>query len=172
MIAWTSITVLLGAVWFATSRSSPTQVQCRCFPGDTCWPSSGKWDALNKTVEGRLIATIPIASPCHDTFPGISYDADKCAEIQANWPRPAFHDETTHSPMAPFFANMSCDPFTPRDAQCIIGAYVPYAVNASCVVDYQATLAFATKNNIRLVIRNTGHDYMGKSTGAGALACK
>ncbi|KAJ8069916.1 hypothetical protein OCU04_000324 [Sclerotinia nivalis] len=26
------------------------------------------------------------------------------------------------------------------------------------------------ENNIRLVIRNTGHDYMGKSTGAGALA--
>ncbi|TEY32894.1 hypothetical protein BOTCAL_0709g00030 [Botryotinia calthae] len=72
--------------------------------------------------------------------------------------------------MAPFFANMSCDPFTPRDAQCIIGTYVPFAVNASCVADYQATLAFATKSNIRLVIRNTGHDYMGKSTGASALA--
>ncbi|KAF7879033.1 hypothetical protein EAF04_000233 [Stromatinia cepivora] len=170
IVAWTSITVLLGAVWFATSQSSPTQPQCRCFPGDTCWPSSGKWDAFNKTVEGRLIATIPIASPCHDTFPGISYNADKCAEIQANWPRPAFHDETIHSPMAPFFANMSCDPFTPRDAQCIIGTYVPYAVNASCVADYQATLAFATENNIRLVIRNTGHDYMGKSAGASALA--
>ncbi|KAF7956665.1 hypothetical protein EAE96_003999 [Botrytis aclada] len=65
---------------------------------------------------------------------------------------------------------MSCDPFTPRDAQCTIGTYVPFAVNASCVADHQATLAFATENNIRLVIRNTGHDYMGKSTGAGALA--
>ncbi|KAI9643577.1 hypothetical protein NHQ30_008198 [Ciborinia camelliae] len=171
MVAWTSITVLLGAVWFAVSQSSPTYAPCRCFPGDTCWPSSAKWDAFNKTVGGKLIATIPVASPCHDTFPGISYDAEKCAEIQANWPRPEFHDETTHSPMAPFFANMSCDPFTPRDAQCIIGTYVPYAVNASCVADYRATLSFAAENNIRLVIRNTGHDYMGKSTGAGALAC-
>lgn len=72
--------------------------------------------------------------------------------------------------MAAFFANMSCDPFTPKDAQCIIGAYVPYAVNASGVSDYLATMEFATKFNIRLVIRNTGHDYMGKSTGAGALA--
>ncbi|PQE21481.1 FAD binding domain-containing protein [Rutstroemia sp. NJR-2017a BBW] len=170
MVSWTSIAALLGAVWFATSHSSPTNAQCRCFPGDTCWPSSAKWDLLNKTVEGRLIATIPIASPCHDTFPGISFDADKCAEIQANWPRPEFHDGTTHSPMAAFFANMSCDPFTPRDAQCITGTYVPYAVNASGVTDYRSTLAFATENNIRLVIRNTGHDYMGKSTGAGALA--
>jgi hypothetical protein len=172
MVSWTSIAALLGAVWFATSNSSPTNARCRCFPGDTCWPSSAKWDLFNKTVGGRLIATVPIASPCHDTFPGVSFDAEKCAEIQANWPRPELHDETTHSPMAAFFANMSCDPFTPRDAQCVIGTYVPYAVNASGVADYRAALAFATGNNIRLVIRNTGHDYMGKSTGAGALACE
>ncbi|TAQ86932.1 hypothetical protein B7494_g4739 [Chlorociboria aeruginascens] len=170
MVAWTSIAVLVGAVWFATTQSSPVRTHCRCFPGDACWPSTAAWNSFNKTVGGRLIATIPIASPCHDTFPGVSYDAEKCADIQANWPRPELHDETTHSPMAAFFANMSCDPFTPRDAQCIIGTYVPYAVNASSAEDYRATIAFATENNIRLVIRNTGHDYMGKSTGAGALA--
>ncbi|KAJ4416151.1 hypothetical protein N0V82_006911 [Gnomoniopsis sp. IMI 355080] len=72
--------------------------------------------------------------------------------------------------MAPIFANMSCDPFTGIDGQCIVGSYVPYAVNASSAADYAHTLAFAAESNIRLVIRNTGHDYMGKSTGAGALA--
>ncbi|KAL9105197.1 MAG: hypothetical protein Q9187_008770, partial [Circinaria calcarea] len=35
--------------------------------------------------------------------------------------------------------------------------------------DYQKAIKFAQNNNIRLVIRNTGHDYIGKSTGAGAL---
>ncbi|TVY34363.1 FAD-linked oxidoreductase [Lachnellula occidentalis] len=171
IVAWASIAVLLGAVWFSTSQSSPTHPpQCRCFPGDTCWPSTTEWNLLNSTVGGRLIATVPIASPCHDTFPGVEFDADKCAVIQANWPRPELHDESTHSSMAGFFANMSCDPFTPRDAQCIIGAYVPYAINASGIADYLATIAFATTHNIRLVIRNTGHDYMGKSTGAAALA--
>ncbi|KAI0896945.1 FAD binding domain protein [Annulohypoxylon nitens] len=167
MVAWTSIAVLLGAAWIATSRP---QLQCRCFPGDSCWPSSAQWDSFNKTLGGKLIATIPIASPCHDGFPGVDYDADKCTQIQANWARPELHDQTTHSPMAAFFANLSCDPFTPRDAQCIIGAYVPYAVNASDAEDYRQTAAFATKHNIRLVIRNTGHDYLGKSTGPGALA--
>ncbi|KAI1652573.1 hypothetical protein F4813DRAFT_377667 [Daldinia decipiens] len=72
--------------------------------------------------------------------------------------------------MAGFFANMSCDPFTPRNAQCIVGSYVAYVVNASGALEYRETLNFAKKHNIRLVIRNTGHDYMGKSTGAGALA--
>ncbi|KAI0165408.1 FAD binding domain protein [Hypoxylon sp. FL1284] len=69
-----------------------------------------------------------------------------------------------------FFANMSCDPFTSRDAPCQVGAYVSYAVNASGVAEYKKTIAFAEKHNVRLVIRNTGHDYLGKSTGAGALA--
>ncbi|KAK6196698.1 hypothetical protein LQW54_011266 [Pestalotiopsis sp. IQ-011] len=72
--------------------------------------------------------------------------------------------------MAPIFANMSCDPFTAATAQCVVGAYVQYAVNASSIEDYQTTLAFARTHNIRLVVRNTGHDYFGKSTGAGAIA--
>jgi hypothetical protein len=60
--------------------------------------------------------------------------------------------------MAPFFANRSCDPFQPRDAQCVIGTYVQYAVNVSCADDVVAGIKFATERNIRLVIRNTGHE--------------
>lgn len=71
--------------------------------------------------------------------------------------------------MAPFFANQSCDPFLPKSAQCVIGSYIQYAVNAGGASDYQKTIEFTKKNNIRLVIRNTGHDYIGKSTGAGAV---
>jgi FAD/FMN-containing dehydrogenase len=38
------------------------------------------------------------------------------------------------------------------------------------VEDVKKTIEFAAEYNIRLVIRNTGHDYNGKSTGAGSLA--
>jgi hypothetical protein len=72
--------------------------------------------------------------------------------------------------MAPFFANQSCDPFQPRDRACELGNYVRYAVDASGPADVQKTIAFAASKNIRLVIRNTGHDYLGRSTGAGSLA--
>lgn len=163
--------LLAAAAWTVTSQlSRPNdQIRCRCFPSDDCWPSPKEWSEFNRSVNGRLVATVPIASPCHDSFPGVKYDAERCAEILANWPRPVLHYETTHSPMASFFANMSCDPFTPREAQCVIGAYVPYAVNASGASDYRKTINFVRRYNIRLVIRNTGHDYMGKSTGAGAL---
>jgi FAD/FMN-containing dehydrogenase len=72
--------------------------------------------------------------------------------------------------MAPFFANQSCDAFTPKERPCELGNYVRYAVDASSPADVQAALAFATKTNVRLVVRNTGHDYLGRSTGAGSLA--
>lgn len=72
--------------------------------------------------------------------------------------------------MAPFFANRSCDPFLPRTEQCVTGAYVQYAVNVTTPRQIAQTIDFAIQHNIRLVIRNTGHDYLGKSTGAGGLA--
>ena len=156
--------------WHYRPRPGRTESSCRCFPGDPCWPSADAWSAFNQTLGGKLIATVPIASVCHNTFPGVSYDAAKCAQVRANWPRPSFHDVTSHSPMASFFANESCDPFAPPDAPCSVGSYVQYAVRATSAYDYQVTLAFAQAHNIRLVIRNTGHDYLGKSTGAGALA--
>ena len=57
---------------------------CKCFPGDSCWPSSGDWDKLNSTVAGRLIATVPLAEACHDP----NYDPVKCAALQAGWQNP------------------------------------------------------------------------------------
>ena len=70
----------------------------------------------------------------------------------------------------PIFANASCDPFTPQNTSCLFGNYVRYAVDVTGPEDIAATIQFADKNNIRLVIRNTAHDYVGRSTGAGGLA--
>lgn len=142
--------------------------QCRCFPGDACWPSKADWDLFNTTLGGKLVATTPIAASCHDSAFG-PYDSQRCAKLRSVWDYPETHIASSSSPMAPFFANASCDPFTPRDAQCVIGTQIQYAVDATSADDYKAALAFASQRNIRLVIRNTGHDYFGKSTGAGAL---
>ncbi|CUS10784.1 unnamed protein product [Tuber aestivum] len=72
--------------------------------------------------------------------------------------------------MAPFYANRSCDPFMPVDSPCQIGAYVRYAINVTEPADIIAGIKFAKKNNVRLVIRNTGHDFFGKSSGPGSLS--
>ena len=35
--------------------------------------------------------------------------------------------------------------------------------------DIQATVAFAAANNLRLVVKNTGHDWFSRSTAGGSL---
>jgi hypothetical protein len=142
---------------------------CRCFPGDGCWPTPGEWRQFNDTLGGKLIATTPIGSVCHNSAFG-AYDAAKCETLRSAWLSTSTHDRTPSSPMMPFFANMSCDPFSAPSDRCVLGTYVAYAVNATTADDYKATSLFARQRNIRLVVRNTGHDYLGKSTGAGALA--
>ncbi len=73
-------TVLAGVVH---SRSSSL---CRYLPGDSGWPSIQAWSQLNSTVQGRLIATVPLGSPCHDP----TYNATECAVLSANWALPQY----------------------------------------------------------------------------------
>ncbi|OTA53999.1 putative alcohol oxidase [Hypoxylon sp. EC38] len=162
VIGWVAC-IIFGRVQASEDQSSQT---CRCFPGDSCWPTEEIWELFNKTVGGRLIATIPIGTPCH----GDEYNESRCLELRNAWNLPNTHITSSSSIMAQFFANQSCEPFLPREARCIVGTYVQYAVDARSVSDYQATINFARSHNIRLVIRNSGHDYFGKSTGSGALA--
>ncbi|KAH8682945.1 hypothetical protein BGZ60DRAFT_368557 [Tricladium varicosporioides] len=139
---------------------------CHCFPGDSCWPSAAKWNALNTTVGGRLIATVPIGTPCHDP----TYDAAACTALKEAWELPQTHLASSSSVMAPMFANQSCDPFTAESTTCELGNYVRYAINVTTVNDLIAGVKFADDNDIRFVIRNTGHDFLGRSTGAGSLS--
>jgi hypothetical protein len=170
-----SILLILGVIAFSTnsnaqkfSITSAANSKCRCMPGDFCWPTKAEWSAFNRTISGRLIATIPLASSCHvDGFE--AYDAGKCARLQSTWANTDTHWKSSSSIMAPFPANRSCDPFAPKEAPCVTGTYIQYAVNAQSASDFQKTIAFVKQRNIRLVIRNTGHDYFGKSTGAGAV---
>ncbi|KAI1857161.1 hypothetical protein JX265_011362 [Neoarthrinium moseri] len=154
--------LLLGSTLTAASSSS----KCKCFPGDACWPSPTEWAAFNSTVGGRLIETIPLGSPCHDP----NYDAELCASLQDQWLDSGIHMTSSSSVMAPFFANQSCDPFQPAERPCSLGNYVRYTVNATGSDDVIAAVNFAQERNLRFVIRGTGHDYLGRSTGAGALS--
>ncbi|KAF2850038.1 FAD-binding domain-containing protein [Plenodomus tracheiphilus IPT5] len=149
-----------------TTGALGAEKNCKCFPGDSCWPSDKEWSAFNATVGGRLIKTVPLGSQCHDP----NYDEALCQQLQKEWLFSPVHVDSSSSIQAPIFANASCDPFTPRSTPCLLGNYVTYSVNVTGSKDVAATLKFAKKKNIRLVIRNTGHDYVGRSTGAGSLA--
>ncbi|KAH7120704.1 FAD binding domain-containing protein [Dactylonectria macrodidyma] len=160
------VSFVFAAVVTAAQSASATYSKCRYLPGDSYWPSKKSWALLNSTVGGNLVATEPIGSPCHDP----TYDAEACAALQAQWRNPLTHIPSSSSVMQTYFANQSCDPFTDRSLPCTLGNYVSYAVDVKKNADVAAALLFAKAYNIRVVIRNTGHDFLGRSTGAGALA--
>lgn len=60
--------------------------------------------------------------------------------------------------MSPYFQNGSCNAFYRLDGTCELGGYVSYAISVSGPEDAAAGIRFAKEHNVRLVIRNTGHE--------------
>lgn len=71
---------------------------------------------------------------------------------------------SSSSVMQAYFANQSCDPFLAESRPCVIGNYVSYAINVSTTAHVVAAVNFVNTYNIRLVIRNTGHEYVSPNT--------
>ena len=55
--------------------------ECKCMPGDACWPSADDWSQFNTTVGGRLVATVPLGQVCHDP----SYNEAACNLVKLRW---------------------------------------------------------------------------------------
>ncbi|KAJ4290811.1 hypothetical protein N0V90_010006 [Kalmusia sp. IMI 367209] len=130
-----------------------------------------------------------------DGFGATHYDETACKALQHTWdvgqtlyvfdvfaiPLPHSEKELlTHGPVAfsepfsgeimnPYFQNQSCDPWTPASKPCELGNYVSYSISIAEADDVVAGIQFSQEKNVRLVIKNTGHDFLGKSTAKGAL---
>ncbi|KAJ6178970.1 hypothetical protein N7519_009431 [Penicillium mononematosum] len=94
---------------------------------------------------------------------------DECERISSQWTDSHLHAADPASAMWPLFEGRTCLPTTNASASCTVGGYSSYAVNVSNVAQIQLAVNFARNADIRLVVKNTGHDFNGKSTGAGAL---
>lgn len=72
--------------------------------------------------------------------------------------------------MAQTFQNNSCSPFLAANGTCDLGNLAQYAINVSDANSVIAGIQFAQAHNIRLIVKNTGHDFLGRSSGKGSLA--
>ncbi|KAJ5288663.1 hypothetical protein N7478_001693 [Penicillium angulare] len=142
--------------------------RCRLLPGDKSWPSDSTWSQFDEILGGALIKTVPLAASCYPSWP--EYDSGKCKYISTNWTVSYEHDADPASIMWPLFEGRTCLPTAINTTStCSIGGYSSYAVNVSTVAQVQLAVNFARNANLRLVVKNTGHDFNGKSTGAGGL---
>lgn len=78
--------------------------------------------------------------------------------------------EDPTSVMWPLWQGRTCLPSATPTEPCTLGGYPSYALNITTISQIQLAVNFARLTNIRLVIKNTGHDFNGRSAGAGALA--
>ncbi|KAE8422984.1 hypothetical protein BDV36DRAFT_279501 [Aspergillus pseudocaelatus] len=151
---------------------------CKCSPSDPCWPSLSEWASLNETLSGRLIRSVPLASVCYPSEP--SYNAQACAKVRSNWTSSAFHSSDPSSIMSPNALGGGCSPIYAngtsvtgdafaRENGCTLGNISPYVVNATEARHVQETLEFARKKNLRLNIKNTGHNAV-QSSAHGSLS--
>ncbi|KAJ5373241.1 FAD linked oxidase N-terminal [Penicillium concentricum] len=157
---------------FASESTVPKRSvrhSCKVMPGDSWWPVDLIWDVFDILLGGSLIKTVPLASSCYPDWP--QYNPTKCARISADWLSSNLHMADPASIMLPLYEGRSClpSPFN-HTASCTQGAYPTYAVNVSTVAQIQLAVNFARNLNLRLVVKNTGHDFNGKASGKGALS--
>lgn len=151
--------------------TNATKHACKVFPGNADWPSDDVWKELAVSLNGTLLKPAPVSSVCYNTTTYGNYDAAACANITRGWATEFVRMDDPIEPVSPMFEGLTCLPPTPGVAStCTQGGYPVYAVNVSTAAHVQAAVNFARNKNVRLVVKNTGHDLSGKSLGAGSLS--
>ncbi|KAJ7110781.1 hypothetical protein C8R43DRAFT_1113617, partial [Mycena crocata] len=166
-------TFLVVATCFAGSSAAITA--CKCLAGAPCFPDSDELAAFSASLSHPLISgQLPPASVCYPDSP--NFDTSACSIIQGNDGNATFLAGRTDAVQYKNFQAIinrttieGCDYNVRPGATCHQGRVPPYAVIATTVSDIQKTIMFTSTHNLRLVVRNTGHELMGRSFGVGAL---
>lgn len=153
----TSISHIFG---FSNGTVAPTERSsgdCKTYSGDSRWPSNSTWGAFSLLLDENLISVPPLASVCYSNWN--NYDAEYCSYLTSKWHNDSFiHAGHPTSIMWPFYEGSTCVP--PDDggetANCTLGGYPYYVVNATNVAQIQLAVNMARNLDLRLVIKNTG----------------
>jgi FAD/FMN-containing dehydrogenase len=110
------------------------------------------WDQLRARVGGRLIEVHSVVEPCQASF-----DNPACAAVAREINNPFFlEDQPGATQSAGWFGAWKPE----------VGAY---AVAAESADDVAAAVDFARDHGLRLAVKGTGHDYLGRSNAPGSL---
>ncbi|KAJ7707323.1 FAD-binding domain-containing protein [Mycena rosella] len=148
--------------------------------------TSRDWQDLNIQVGGRLLKGVPISTPCFSDVDGVAVNPNltACNEVKAG-----YDDELVRSDVPGAYmitqwetcqsSNQQClldylDPENPAPSlpsqMCRTGSVPHYFIDVHTAADVIAAFNFSRKTSIPLVIKNTGHDYKGRSSAPGSLA--
>lgn len=171
IVNWTSFIYLFSLGLVAASDPG---YDCR--PGQKCWPSIREWQQFNASIDGHLYETVPIAAPCYKNSP--YYDDAACKVVEDYYGDSVSRGE--HFGQAYWLnwetcRNSGCtlletNPEETMFPTCSIGRLATYYVDVREPSHISAALKFAKTHNIRISIKNTGHDFYGRSSVPNTLA--
>ncbi|GES65794.1 hypothetical protein ATEIFO6365_0012018600 [Aspergillus terreus] len=163
--------LLLSLLLIVTDQALANTIRpCRCQPDEPCWPSEAQWASLNSSIDGNLRSVKPLGYPCHAP----NYNATECMLIKSN-----MHNSTYRSSQLGAVQHENwgawptkgeqCYVETPTSEPCAQGRISLYSAVVKTASHIQAVVRFAAKFNIKLVIKNTGHDFLGRSSAPNSL---
>jgi FAD/FMN-containing dehydrogenase len=124
----------------------------RVRPGDPGWPSAASWQKLNDLVGGNLLKVGSLFEQCRREPDGAA-----CREVLANIHNPFYiGDQPSGTEVSGWL-----DAWTPAPSV--------YAIKARNTADVVAGVNFARDNQLRLVVKGTGHSYLGTSNAPDSL---
>ncbi|TVY64202.1 FAD-linked oxidoreductase patO, partial [Lachnellula suecica] len=159
------VATTLQSLRYASAEQSES-LSCKASLGSSNWPTLSQWTALNASISGRLLKPPPPAAVCHPEQP--TYNITECAIAQQAWYTLPLHTENSISSAWNNWNNDSCLPTLP--SHCSGEGYPIYVINATCKEDAKAGVDFARKHNIRLNVKSSGHDYLGRSTSPNSVS--
>ncbi|KAI6039145.1 hypothetical protein EDC04DRAFT_3011338, partial [Pisolithus marmoratus] len=156
---------------FAGTPSNNTG--CLCAYGQPCWPTADQFAELEPRVSQPLIYPVPSASACYPA----TNPSGNCTQLVQSWTDGNWRSSMPGSMEAPNFESFTfkngtisaCYLNTSLGAPCEQGNVPVIGVDARSPQDIQAAINFALQYNLKLVVKNTGHDFLGRSAARGAF---
>ncbi|KAF5374368.1 hypothetical protein D9758_004525 [Tetrapyrgos nigripes] len=147
--------------------------RCRCLHGDPCWPTEEEFVQLQSKLSQPLIRPVPPESACYPE----SNPSGNCTDVQANAVDGRWRSDQAGSMQSANFETFvfpngtieACYLNATLGFPCQQGSVPPVGVDARRVEDVQAAVKFAADHDLRLVIKSTGHDLLGRSAAKGAF---
>src|SRR5262245_58990446 len=129
--------------------SLPTR---RVRPSDPQWPTAATWEKLNQSVGGNLLRPQALLAPCTAEPNGVA-----CTDLMKNLNNPFYlGDQVSGTQVSGWL-----DAWTPAPSAYAVAAREPGHVAAA--------VNFARQHNLRLVVKGTGHSYLGTSNAPDSL---
>ncbi|KAK4675187.1 hypothetical protein QC764_500540 [Podospora pseudoanserina] len=149
------------------SKPVHSKPKCRTFPGTSDWPSVTEWSKFGNFLNGSLLRPEPAQAAC---YPGPLQNQTRCQWLVTQAGQTHFWLDEPLTTLTEWPQGSTCVLSANATGECERGGWPEYVVNVTSVRDVQAAVNFARNKNLRVVIKNTGHDFGGRSMGAGSLS--